>query len=175
MSKISIIVAATRELVIGNNNDLPWNLPTDLKKFKEITTGHFVIMGRKCWESIPEKYRPLPNRHNIVISRQLDYVAEGAAVINDLESLLKVFKNDGEDTEVFVIGGSEIYKKAFNYADKLYFTQIFNEFEGDTKLEGLVFADWALAETSPMITENDVKFRFTIFDKLDYESGEKES
>ena len=84
MSKISIIAAASENLVIGKDNDLPWNLPSDLKNFKKITEGNFVIMGRKCWESIPEKFRPLPNRHNIVISRDPNYKAVGAAVINDL-------------------------------------------------------------------------------------------
>lgn len=165
MSKISIIVAATRDLVIGNNNDMPWHLPTDLKNFKKITEGGFVIMGRKCWESIPEKFRPLSNRHNIVVSRDVNYEAEGATVINDLETILRVFKLDKENDKVFVIGGSEIYKTAFKYADELYFTQIFNTIEGDTKLEGLVFNDWMLIETSPMMVENEVSFRFTKFER----------
>ena len=72
---INIIVAASTNMVIGKNNDLPWYLPTDMKHFKDITKGHIVVMGRKCWESIPEKYRPLPNRTNFVVTRNKDYVA----------------------------------------------------------------------------------------------------
>ena len=175
MSKISIIVAATKNMVIGKDNDLTWNIQTDLKNFKKITQNHFVIMGRKCWESIPEKFRPLPNRDNIVITRDLEYEAKGAAVVNDLETLLKVFKNDGEDVEVFVIGGSQIYKEAFKFADKLYLTQITTEIEGDTYLEGYIPKDWSLIETSDYITENDVEYRFMVFDKLTDGRGEKEN
>ena len=81
---ISVIVATSTNLVIGKNNDLPWHIPSDLKRFKELTSGSVVYMGRKCWESIPTKFRPLPNRDNIVITRDKDYVAEGAIVTSDL-------------------------------------------------------------------------------------------
>ena len=173
MSKISIIAAASKNLVIGKDNDLPWNLPSDLKSFKKITEGHFVIMGRKCWESIPEKFRPLPKRENIVITRDKDYNAVGAVTINDLESLIKVFKNDGEQGEVFIIGGAQIYKEAFKHADKMYLTQVLSEVEGDTYLEGLDFSEWVLTETSPKMEENGIEFRFTTFDKLSNVTGEK--
>lgn len=175
MSKISIIAAASENLVIGKDNDLPWNLPSDLKNFKKITEGNFVIMGRKCWESIPEKFRPLPNRHNIVISRDPNYKAVGAAVINDLETIINVFKHDKEEIEVFIIGGAQIYKEAFKHADKLYLTQIFSEVEGDTYLEGLDFNEWCLTETSQHIEENGIEFRFATFDKLSNVTGEKKN
>ena len=175
MSKISIIAAASEDMVIGKNNDLPWHLPTDLKKFKKITEDSFVIMGRKCWESIPEKFRPLPKRDNIIISRDPDYEAVGATVINDLETIIRVFKNDGEVGEVFIIGGAQIYKEAFKHADKLYLTQIFSEVEGDTYLEGLDFNEWVLTETSEHIIENDIEFRFTTFDKLTNVTRKKKS
>jgi dihydrofolate reductase len=175
MSKICIIAAASKNLVIGKDNDLPWNLPTDLKSFKKITEGSFVIMGRKCWESIPEKFRPLPKRDNIVITRDPNYEAVGAAVINDLETIIKVFKNDGEHGEVFIIGGAQIYKETFKHADKMYLTQILSEVEGDTYLEGLDFSEWVLTETSEHIIENDIEFRFTTFDKLSNVTGEKKS
>jgi len=175
MSKICIIAAASENLVIGKDNDLPWNLPSDLKSFKKITENHFVIMGRKCWESIPEKFRPLPKRQNIVITRDPNYEAKGAAVINDLETIIKVFKNDGEVGEVFIIGGAQIYKEAFKHADKMYLTQIFSEVEGDTYLEGLDFSEWTLTETSERIEENGIEFRFTTFDKLNNVTGEKKN
>jgi dihydrofolate reductase len=173
MSKICIIAAASKNLVIGKDNDLPWNLPSDLKSFKKITEGSFVIMGRKCWESIPEKFRPLPKRENIVITRDKYYNAVGAVTINDLETLIKVFKNDGEHGEVFIIGGAQIYKEAFKHADKMYLTQILSDVEGDTYLEGLDYSEWVLTETSPTIEENGFEFRFTTFDKLSNVTGEK--
>lgn len=166
MSKISIIVAASNNMVIGKDNDLPWSLPSDLKNFKKVTQGNFVLMGRKCWESIPEKFRPLPNRDNIVITRNPDYEAKGAAVINDLETIIKVFKNDGEDGEVFIIGGAEIYKKTFDHADKLYLTQVLADVEGDVFLEGLDYQKWVLVETSPDMEENGFKFVFKTFEKI---------
>src|SRR5689334_17373843 len=91
VANINIIVAASDNNCIGRNNDLPWNLPTDLKRFKEITSGHIVVMGRKCWESIPEKYRPLPKRTNVIITRNKDYKAEGAHVRHDLHEALNEF------------------------------------------------------------------------------------
>ena len=165
MSKISIIVAATTDMVIGLNNDLPWKLPSDLKYFKKVTDGNFVIMGRKCWESIPEKFRPLPNRQNIVISRDIKYLAKGATVINNLDNILTMFKDDGENDEVFVIGGSQIYKEAFKHADKLYFTEILSDIKGDTYLEGFNISEWMLIETTELFNENNVDFRFKLFEK----------
>lgn len=166
MSKISIIVAASTNMVIGKNGVLPWDLPSDMKFFKEKTEGHFVIMSSRCWESIPEKFRPLPNRDNIVITRNPDYEAKGAAVINDLEMILNIFKNDGENSEIFIIGGSEIYKKAFDFANKLYLTQVLADVEGDVFLEGFDSTDWMLSETSPEMEENGFKFIFKIFERI---------
>ena len=157
---INIIVAASTNMVIGNDNDIPWHLPTDLKYFKKITDGHTVIMGRKCWESIPEKYRPLPNRYNIVLTRNKDYIADGATVYHDLPSAL-----ENIDGKVFIIGGSQIYKEAFGLADKLYLTQLYKHIEGDIKLEGLVLGDWKLGDTSKMMEENSIKFRFEEYER----------
>ena len=103
---ISIIVAMSSNGVIGKDNDLPWKLPTDLKRFKEITSGNIILMGRKCYESIG---RPLPNRTNIVLTRNTELEIEGCLVRNDFESVIEEFK----DKEIFVIGGSDIYEMAF--------------------------------------------------------------
>jgi dihydrofolate reductase len=162
---INIIVATSTNLVIGKDNDLPWHLPTDMKYFKDTTKGHIVVMGRKCWESIPEKYRPLPNRTNIVMSRDKNYVAEGASVSDDLEKLLKMHEHS--DKEVFIIGGANLYKEAFQYAHRLYLTQIYSEVEGDVYLEGLESKDWCLIEGSEMHEENGFKFRFELYKKND--------
>jgi dihydrofolate reductase len=160
---INIIVAMSNNFVIGKNNTLPWHLPTDLKYFKDTTKGHTVVMGRKCWESIPENYRPLPNRKNIVVSRNKDYVAKGAIVINDLEQILSSNENNFE--QIFIIGGAELYKEAFKYANKLFLTQIFQDVDGDIILEGLNSKDWCLYEGSEIYEENGFKFRFELYQK----------
>ena len=162
---INIIVATSTNLVIGKNNDLPWHLPTDMKYFKDTTDGHIVVMGRNCWESIPEKYRPLSNRVNIVMSRDKKYVANGATVSDDFEKVLKMHEHS--DKQVFIIGGAGLYKEAFEYAQKLYLTQIYNEVEGDVYLEGLVSKDWCLIEGSEIHEENGHKFRFELYKKND--------
>ena len=131
--KVSLIVAVSKNGVIGKDNDLIWHLPKDMFFFKETTTGHHVIMGRKNLESIPKKYRPLSKRTNVVITRKTDYIAEGCTVVNSLEVALEIAKKNG-DNEPFIIGGGEIYKLALkkNLVDKIYLTKINNTFEGDT-------------------------------------------
>lgn len=131
--KVSLIVAVAENGVIGKDNDLIWNLPKDMRFFKETTWGHHVIMGRKNFESIPERYRPLTNRTNIVITRQNNYKAEGCVVVNSLEAALEVAQYNS-DNEPFIIGGGQIYKLALegNLVDKIYFTEVHNSFEGDT-------------------------------------------
>ena len=161
---INIIVAASTNMVIGKDNDLPWHLPTDMKHFKDITKGHIVVMGRKCWESIPEKYRPLPNRENLVVTRNKDYKAEGAEVHTDYTKLLESYKES--DKELFVIGGADLYKEAFAYVDKLFFTQIYSNVEGDTYLEGLDVKEWELTDSDKILEENGLKFRFEVYKKI---------
>lgn len=160
---ISIIVAASSNLVIGKNNDLPWHLPSDLKRFKELTSGSVVYMGRKCWESIPIKFRPLPNRDNIVITRDKDYLAEGAIVTSDLEGLKRIFSLSsilfGPD-EQFIIGGAEIYKQLLPIADKVYMTEVLGDIEGDTYLEGFNPEEWELTNISEVLEENGFRFIF---------------
>lgn len=165
MSTLSIIVAASDNNVIGCDANLPWHLPTDMKFFKEKTLGKKVIMGRKCWDSIPEKFRPLPNRENIVVTRDISFKAKDSLVVHDYEMLLSATKYDKSDVETFIIGGSEIYKIAFNYADRLYITRIEGEVKGDVYLEGFKEEDWLLKETSQVIEENGFKFRFLIYEK----------
>lgn len=130
---VSLIVAVAENGVIGKDNDLIWHLPKDMRFFKETTMGHHVIMGRKNFESIPERFRPLPNRTNVVISRQSDYQAAGCIVVNSLEAALEIAQQNG-DTEPFIIGGGQIYKLALvgNLVDKVYLTKVHHSFEGDT-------------------------------------------
>ena len=131
--KVSLIVAVSENGVIGKDNDLIWHLPKDMKFFKDTTLGHHVIMGRKNFESIPHKYRPLPNRTNIVITRQSDYKAEGCKIVNSVKEALEFAKTNG-DNEAFIIGGGQIYKLAIDagVVDKIYLTKIHHSFDGDT-------------------------------------------
>ena len=130
---VALIVAVAENGVIGKDNDLIWHLPKDMRFFKETTIGHHVIMGRKNFESIPHKYRPLTDRTNIVITRQLGFKAEGCIVVNSVVAALDIAKNNG-DTEPFIIGGGQIYKIALeqNLVDRIYLTKIHHTFDGDT-------------------------------------------
>ena len=117
MKNISLIVAISENQVIGKNNKLAWNLPDDMNYFSSITSGHSVIMGRKNWESIPDKYRPLPNRRNIVVTRNKNYKAKKAEIVGSIEKAIKISRNNS-DEEIFIIGGGEIYKDSFKFIDK---------------------------------------------------------
>ena len=130
---VSIIVAVSENGVIGKDNDLIWHLPRDMKFFKDTTLGHNIIMGRKNFESIPHKFRPLPNRTNIIVTRQTDYSAEGCIAVNSVEEALEIARKNG-DKEPFIIGGGEIYKIALdkNLVDKIFLTKVHHSFDGDT-------------------------------------------
>lgn len=128
---ISLIAALSKNHVIGKNNDLPWHLPDDMKYFMLTTKGHHTIMGRKNYDSIPEKFKPLPNRTNIVVTHQRSFRAPGCIVVNSLERGLQLAKENGE-RETFIIGGAEIYKLGIAHANKLYLTEIDAIIEGDT-------------------------------------------
>ena len=131
MTNISMIVAVSKNNVIGKNNSLAWHLPDDMNYFSNMTQGHSVIMGRKNWESIPKRFRPLPNRKNIVITRNTDFNEDKCEVVNSLEDAIKVSRNN-DDEEIFIIGGGEIYKLGFDFIDKLYITEIKANIDGDT-------------------------------------------
>jgi len=157
--KVSLIVAVSENGVIGKDNNLIWHLPNDMLSFKKITTGHHVIMGRKNFESIPEKFRPLPNRTNIIITRQPDYIAEGCVVVNSLEESLKVAKRNGEN-EAFIIGGGQIYKLAIDaiLVDKIYLTKIHHSFDGDSFFPK-INSDWK--EINKIENKADEKHRYS--------------
>ena len=133
---ITIIVAASENNVIGNNNKLIWHLSDDLKRFKNLTKGHHVIMGRKTFESMP---RALPNRTNVIITRKENYIAENAIVTNSLESALKIASDDAQP---FIIGGGEIYNIALNISDRIELTRVHHNFEGDTTFPEIDKEKW---------------------------------
>ncbi|MEE4192440.1 MAG: dihydrofolate reductase [Halieaceae bacterium] len=134
---VALIAAVSDNGVIGRDNRLPWYIPADLRYFKQVTLGKPVIMGRKTWESMN---RPLPGRTNIVITRQADYVAEGARVVPDLAAAIELAESvaliDGIE-EIMIIGGAEIYRLALPAAKRLYLTEVHADVEGDT-----FFPDW---------------------------------
>lgn len=125
---VGLIWAQTREGVIGAGGTIPWHIPEDLAHFKDITLGHPVIMGRKTWDSLPEKYRPLVDRRNIVVTRNPDWSAEGAERAASLEDALKMTDPD----EVWVIGGAEIYRLAIPHATEIAVTLVESDVPGDT-------------------------------------------
>jgi len=135
---LSIIVAIAENGVIGKGNNLLWHISEDLKRFKKLTSGHSIIMGRKTFESIG---KPLPNRRNIVISRNTSIHAEGCEIANSIENALKLTQNEDE---VFVIGGGQIYKQALPLANKLYLTRVHADYDGDTFFPSVDTATWKL-------------------------------
>ena len=139
---ISLIAALSRNRVIGKDNDLPWRLPDDMKYFMQTTMGHHVIMGRKNYESLPNKFKPLPNRTNILVTRQVNFIAEGCHVVNSMEKAIEIARTSGE-SELFIIGGAQIYKQAISLADYLYLTEINALIEGDTFFPEFDRAQWA--------------------------------
>lgn len=140
--KISLIVAYGNQWQIGLNNQLLWNIPEDLKKFKQLTINKTVIMGRKTFESLG---KPLINRTNIIISNNKDYKAEGAIVFNCIEESLEFCKKK-EDKEIFFIGGAQIYEKAFDLIDSLYVSEVDYNDSADTYIKPIDFTNWILKD-----------------------------
>lgn len=160
---IAAVVAMDRNNVIGNKNDLPWYLPADLKHFKEITDGHTVLMGRKTWESIFTRLgRPLPNRRNIVLTRDDSFSAEGVESVHDLEAF---FANVEED--IYVIGGAEVYKLALPFLHRLYVTQVDVEVGGDARFPDYSEHDWQeLSREDHKADENNqYDYSFLVLDR----------
>ena len=156
---ISMIVARSRNHVIGRDNQMPWKISADLQFFKRVTMGHPVIMGRKTWESIG---RPLPGRRNIVVSRNANYVATGGELVGSLDEALRSLS---EFKRVFVIGGEQLFKQAFDKADRLYITEIDLDIEGgDTFFEVPNLAAWKEVERTPG-SEGDITFSFITLER----------
>jgi dihydrofolate reductase len=154
--KISLIVAMASNRVIGLNNKMPWHLSADLKKFKKITMGSPILMGRKTYESIG---KPLPGRTNIVISRNLDYQQDGCLVFNDIKTALEKACESAE--EIFIIGGSDLYKAMLPIANTIYLTLINQEFHGDTFFPEIELNDWSEVEREDIIDDFNAAFGYS--------------
>lgn len=139
MSEIILLVAVARNRAIGIDNRLPWHLPEDLQRFKALTTGHAVLMGRKTWESLPPKFRPLPGRRNLVVTRQAGYAAPGAEVASSIEAALQLA---GDAEKIYVIGGADIYGQMLDIADTLEITEVDLEPAGDAFFPEIDRAAW---------------------------------
>lgn len=156
---ISMIVARSRNHVIGRDNQMPWKISADLQFFKKVTMGHPVIMGRKTWESIG---RPLPGRRNIVVSRNTELQLAGAEVVNSLEAALNALN---EFSRVFVIGGEQLFTQAFPKADRLYITEIDMDVEdGDTFFKVPNESEWQEIERTPA-SEGAISFNFITLER----------
>ena len=123
---------------LGKDNQLIWHLPNDFKRFKTLTTGHYIIMGRKTFESFP---KPLPNRTHVIITRQKNFTAENCIVVDSLKKAIAVYP---KEEDVYVIGGGEIYNQSIDFADKLEITKVFHSFEADTFFPEIDTAKWEL-------------------------------
>jgi dihydrofolate reductase len=154
--KVALVAAVARGGVIGRDGTIPWRLPEDVAFFKELTTGHVVVMGRRTWESIPDRFRPLPGRRNVVVTRNREWAAEGSERAGSVEEALAL----AEGTErVFVIGGAEVYAAALPHADELVLTEIELDVDGDT-----FFPEWDRDSFEEVSREQHVAGDGTRFD-----------
>lgn len=155
-AEIVVVVARARNGVIGIDNRLPWHLPEDLKRFKALTTGNAVVMGRKTWESLPPKFRPLPERLNIVVTRDRGYVAAGATIAHSLPEAVAA----AGGRKAFVIGGAEIYAQALPLATRLEITEVDADIPGDAFFPALDAAVWREDAREAHVAANGLRFAF---------------
>ena len=157
---ISIIAAMSKNGVIGNNNSLIWKLPADMKRFKYLTTGNTIIMGRKTYESIG---RSLPNRRNIIITSNLTYQADRCEICSSLESALELCK----ESNIFIIGGGQIYKQSLSIADNINLTIIDEYFDGDTYFPD-IGKEWVKISKNDYLPDDQNKYRYSFIDYEKY-------
>ena len=163
--KLKLIYARAANGVIGLNNQMPWHLPEDLAHFKRTTLGCPVLMGRKTWDSIPAKFRPLPGRANLVITRQKDWHAEGALVAHSLaEGIALALAHYPEGKDLWVMGGADIYAQAAPYADEAVVTEIEASYEGDAFAPQLS-SDWQDVSRESHVSLTGLKFSFVTYRK----------
>ncbi|HVE80582.1 MAG TPA: dihydrofolate reductase [Candidatus Dormibacteraeota bacterium] len=158
---VVLVVAHSLNRVIGNKGQIPWHIPADLRRFKEMTMGHTVVMGRKTYESLPDRFRPLPGRINVVATRNPDYQAEGCIVIHDLPAMLK---SASLESAIYVIGGSEIYADSLALATSVELTLVEITCEGDAVFPELDH-QWRCTYQGPHQEDNDICFSYVRFER----------
>jgi dihydrofolate reductase len=156
---LNLIFARAANGVIGKDNTLPWHLPEDMAHFKRLTQGCTVLMGRKTWDSLPPKFRPLPGRRNIVITRQAAWLAEGAVTANSLEHAISLCT---ADEPIWVIGGAEIYAQAEPLAERMEITVLAQDYAGDAYAP-TISPDWEIRECQEKISTNGISFSFITY------------
>ncbi|MDR2787216.1 MAG: dihydrofolate reductase [Candidatus Accumulibacter sp.] len=159
---VSLIAAVARNRVIGRDDRLPWRLPGDMRHFRETTRGKPVIMGRRTWESLPEKFRPLPGRLNVVVSRNPACSVSGAVLAG---SLAEAVEKAGNGDEIFIIGGAELYHQALPLAGRLYLTEIAAEFPGDVLFPEIHADEWSEVARSRTFEEAGLAYAFAIYQR----------
>ena len=159
MTIISLIVAMAKNRVIGINNTLPWRLPEDLKRFRALTNGHHIIMGRKTYESLG---RLLPGRTTVIVTRNKAYKLEGALIAHSLQDAIKLCLGDDE---VFVIGGAELYKDGLKFADKLYMTEVDLDVVGDAFFPEFDLSEWRESDRENHASEKGLAFSYVVYQR----------
>lgn len=158
---VAIVVAYAANRTIGRDGQLPWRLPGDMRRFRELTSGNCVVMGRRTYESLPDAFRPLPQRRNLVLSRNPQYAPDGAEAFPDLGSAV-----DACGGKCFVIGGAAVYREALRIADRIYATEVQRDFDGDTFFPPLREGEWRCAERGQTIVENGIPFAFVTYERV---------
>jgi dihydrofolate reductase len=157
-TRLSVIAALARNRVIGRDNDLPWHLPEDLKRFRTLTMGHHIVMGRKTYESLG---RLLPGRTTVIVTRNPDYNVPGAIVVHSLAAAVAAC---GDDPEIFLIGGAELYQQSLALAGRLYLTEIDAEFEGDAWFPQFSAADWQETARESHVSAEGLPFSYVTYE-----------
>jgi len=156
--RIAFVVAMDENRLIGRDNDLPWRLPDDMGWFRRQTMGKPCIMGRKTYDSLPDRFRPLPGRLNIVVTRNREYKAPGAAVVHSVDDAIKAA---GDAEEIAIIGGADLFRRLLPIADRLYLTQIHGAAEGDVYFPQFEMGDWDVIFRQEHPADERHRFAFT--------------
>jgi len=157
-SRLSVIAALARHRVIGRDNDLPWHLPEDLKRFRSLTMGHHIVMGRKTYESLG---RLLPGRTTVIVTRNPEYVVPGAIVVHSLQQAIDAC---GDDPEIFLIGGAELYQQSLELAGRMYLTEIDAEFAGDAFFPDFSQETWHETSRESHVSAEGLPFSYVTYD-----------
>ena len=160
--RVALVAAVARGGVIGRDSGIPWRLPEDMRRFRTLTMGHPVVMGRRTWESLPDQFRPLPGRGNVVVTRNSDWSAQGADRAGSIEDALRLLEGEGT---VFVIGGGEIYAAALPSADELLLTEIDAEIEGDTYFPNWDPDDFEEVARERHVSSDGVGYSFVTYER----------
>jgi dihydrofolate reductase len=160
--KLVIVAAVARNMAIGSHGELPWHMPEDLAHFRALTTGHPVLMGRRTWESIPDRFRPLPGRRNVVLTRSAGWTAEGAERAASLEDALELL---ADEPEVFAIGGARVYADALPHADVLELTELGIDVDADTFFPSFDRSVFVEVSRDPGLSAGGIPFAFVRYER----------